>query len=869
MRNTRKKFAALCAVLAAISPFIFIFAGGGEGTKASATEASTPAEAVVLVDLNTPWTYYEEETDPVLSGDRTAWVESDFDVSAWKVTPEGKKSIFGAKKGALKDVDDHEPEVLLKQYKESNGKNTEAFFFRTTFNLDNVPADMILRGELLHDDAALVYLNGELIAEYDNYQEADESKKFDANMQYGGNGSLRSNIFEIKTKYLKQGENILAVELHQCSASSSDIFFQMTSLELRPLDTKQKTIALNVGKDETCRNISWYSSYEDPGTVQYGIKDDQEFPEEYVEAEASIEPTNNVFLFSNKAEMENLLPNTTYAYRVVNHDVVSPVYTFTTTGEGDFGFFAAGDPQIGGGERASDSLKWDATLTKATQKFPEAAFLLSAGDQVNSAANEEEYTGYLERDALKSLPLANNIGNHDSGSPAYTQHFNNPNVTQYGESKAGTNYWYTYNNVLFLHMNSNSGSFAEHRAFMEEAIAACPDVDWKVVTFHHSIYSAANHATSDGILKRRENYVPIFEDLDIDVVLMGHDHIYVRSYMMEGFEPVKVEADTAEVTNPEGILYMTLNSSSGSKYYSMSGEFDYAAVQSQERIPSIAYVSVTDHSFDITVYRLDAEMSVMDQFTIKKETDLAEQDIKLSKTSYTYNGKAKKPKVSIAGLEEGKDYTVKYSDNVHAGKAKVTITGKGKYVGQVEKSFTIKKAKLTYAKLKTTAFTYNGNTKRPAVTVKSGDTVLMQAKNQDNASVNLTYAKGRKNPGTYKVTIAGKGDYTGTLTRTFKIRLKETTLKKPVAGKKAFTAKWTKLEKKQVTGYQIRYSTSSKMTKATTKYAKVKSYKTTSKKIQKLKAKKKYYVQIRTYKVIGTKTYYSNWSKTKTVTTKR
>lgn len=81
-----------------------------------------------------------------------------------------------------------------------------------------------------------------------------------------------------------------------------------------------------------------------------------------------------------------------------------------------------------------------------------------------------------------------------------------------------------------------------------------------------------------------------------------------------------------------------------------------------------------------------------------------------------------------------------------------------------------------------------------------------------------------------------------------------------------FTVKWKK--KTKITGYQIQYSTSSKFSMKNTKTVKIKKAKTTSKKITDLKSSKKYYVRIRTYKIVNKKTYYSNWSKKKCVTTK-
>ena len=81
-----------------------------------------------------------------------------------------------------------------------------------------------------------------------------------------------------------------------------------------------------------------------------------------------------------------------------------------------------------------------------------------------------------------------------------------------------------------------------------------------------------------------------------------------------------------------------------------------------------------------------------------------------------------------------------------------------------------------------------------------------------------------------------------------------------------FTVKWKK--KTKITGYQIQYSTSSKFSMKNTKIVKIKKAKTVSKKITDLKSSKKYYVRIRTYKIVNKKTYYSNWSKKKCVTTK-
>lgn len=162
--------------------------------------------------------------------------------------------------------------------------------------------------------------------------------------------------------------------------------------------------------------------------------------------------------------------------------------------------------------------------------------------------------------------------------------------------------------------------------------------------------------------------------------------------------------------------------------------------------------------------------------------------------------------------------------------------------------------------------TYTGKNIKPAVTVKYGSKVL-----KAGTDYTLKYSN-NKAVGKAKVTITGKGSYSGTVTKTFTICPKSTTISKLTAKSKGFTAKWKK-QSSQTTGYQIQYSTSSKFTAKTTQTLMVSKNKTTSKTISKLKGNKKYYVRIRTYKTVtvnGKSTkIYSSWSKAKTIRTKK
>ena len=207
-------------------------------------------------------------------------------------------------------------------------------------------------------------------------------------------------------------------------------------------------------------------------------------------------------------------------------------------------------------------------------------------------------------------------------------------------------------------------------------------------------------------------------------------------------------------------------------------------------------------------------------------------------------------------LKQGRDYTVTYRNNVNVGSAYAVVTGKGNYSGSKTVSFAITKKPVTALSYSSVAAqVYSGKAKKPAVTVKDGAAELV--KGQDYS---IAYSN-NKEIGTAIITITGKGSYTGTKKITFKINPKPATLKKlkAVSGKK-LTASWKTV--KNIGGYQLQYSTSSKF--KTYKTKKVKAG-TLTKTISELKKGITYYVRIRTYKKVSGKTYYSTWSKVKKV----
>ncbi len=519
---------------------------------------------------------------------------------------------------------------------------------------------------------------------------------------------------------------------------------------------------LIIGRGRSMRNASVYVALQEDATT------DAKTGTEY---------------FSNKVTATGLEEGKTYYYSYQKEDgSYTEPEKYVVKNSESFRFIYVGDPQIGSSNEqkgsdseafyqaqsesvCSDAFNWATTLNTAMEMSDDnVSFVLSAGDQIQTtkkkspnkdgSISEIEYAGYLSPDVLKSLPVATTVGNHDADNANYSYHFNTPNNSELGDNGVvGGDYWFTYGSALFMMLNTQNTNAAEHKQFIEEAIAANPDCKWRIVTLHQDIYGSAEHSNEPEITNLRYTLVPYFEENDIDVVLTGHDHAYSRSQILLGgkktveysndsfrtqqqkdtdtsdsttplyVSPANIKDDTTDsdemdylaylkavmdvqavqpttgdtAVNPEGILYMTANSSSGSKYYDLVPRMQsYIANRWQEDVPTYSLVDVTDESFTINTYRTDNNEKIDDSFTIHKESDLSEATVSEIKKQ-VYTGKRIVPQVtvSIGGttLTEGEDYTVSCSHNKYTGRASMTLTGTGRYTGSKTVSFTIAPAK--------------------------------------------------------------------------------------------------------------------------------------------------------------------------------
>lgn len=529
---------------------------------------------------------------------------------------------------------------------------------------------------------------------------------------------------------------------------------------------------LIIGEGHNMKNAKVYEA------EQTAVKDEQD--------------NNGETYNSNKVTATGLKENKTYYYSYDNGNGYTKPAAYTTKSTNNFSFAFVGDPQIGSSNELkgkdtkefydaqsnavkSDAFNWSSTLNAALEKTDDQlSFVVSAGDQIqttkkkspnkDASKSEIEYTGYLSPEALKSLPVATTVGNHDADNANYTYHFNRTNASELGSNKVvGGDYYFKYGNALFIMLNTQDTNVAEHKQFIEQTVAANKDCKWRIVTLHQDIYGSAEHSNEPEITNLRYQLTPIFEQNDIDTVLTGHDHAYSRSKMLLGgtkandytddefdaelkkdmdagenpttktVAPGNIKNDSTDekdqkyltylksimdekaietvkkqgssVINPEGVLYMTAGSSSGSKYYDLvPRQQTYIAHRWQEDVPTYSVVDVTENSLTINTYRTDNDEKIDETFSITKskgDTTSLNAEIKASTT---------KPATVKKSTAEKKVVVAKASAKLKAGKKKVTVKIKKASVSGYQIKYASNK---NFKKAKTR------NTRKTIYTIKS------------------------------------------------------------------------------------------------------------------------------------------------------
>ncbi|MDR0941003.1 MAG: metallophosphoesterase [Bacteroidales bacterium] len=451
------------------------------------------------------------------------------------------------------------------------------------------------------------------------------------------------------------GDDAVHVETNQrgWGNESQRDFLKLGTIELLIKEPVQFTshITLTPGETADKINFAWFTkagtATEAKLQLNPGTAEMQEF--------TGVNATGVHGFSTNKVTITELTPNTTYTYRVGDgtEEHWSKIYSFKTYDPNiKYSIIAIADPQIGS---SGDRGQWAETVPAAIAQAEKAGngpvFMLSAGDQIDYANDIDELNSYLSPSALKTIPVAVTIGNHDAidlrVGPEQTAFmdkvYNFPNHDDLQSTtadktriRAGGDYYFHYGNTLYISINSQVSEAAIHENFMKEAIASYPDATWKIALFHHNIYGGGAHASPKGYAdsyNMQATWSPFLDKYGIDLAINGHDHVYARSHFMQGNQIMKYQMPTvldvneigstnATFVQPQGIQYMALSGSTA-KFYALENQPWVAYGYPQDNKAQYSIVSIDGESLTFSTYQTE-DNAFIDGVTLKKTANLTD-----------------------------------------------------------------------------------------------------------------------------------------------------------------------------------------------------------------------------------------------------
>jgi len=371
------------------------------------------------------------------------------------------------------------------------------------------------------------------------------------------------------------GQTLIRTESDRRPVAAVYGYYRLTD---HPATPEPDQIALTwSGDPKTTQTVQWRTSTEtQTGAVRYLKKSDFNRFEPQgptrVEAQTTVlespKTVNDLTVHRHTATLTGLEPGTSYVYAVGDgsEDGWSELYEFTTAPEGEsaFSFIYLGDAQNG-------LDRFGSLLKAAHRERPDAAFYVMAGDLVDRGNERDDWDTFFKNTAgvFENYTLVPAIGNHeaqDDDPHMYLDLFSLPRngPRQLPPERA---YSFTYGDVLFVVLDSTLD--AQRQAPWLEKQLTESDATWTFVVYHHPAYTSRPGRYYEGV---STVWAPILERHDVDMVLQGHDHAYLRTHPMEGGQAAP-EAET-------GPLYVISNA--GDKHYDQEAH-PYTAVGDTEQ----------------------------------------------------------------------------------------------------------------------------------------------------------------------------------------------------------------------------------------------------------------------------------------------
>ena len=476
-------------------------------------------------------------------------------------------------------------------------------YFRKTITIANPALFTNFTLNVKRDDGVVVYING--TERYSNNMPAGRLHSTLASGAAADDGATPQTT-TLSTAFFTAGTNVIAVEIHQSSTTSSDITFD---LQLLGNDAFSPGLSrgpyLQMG-GQTSLNIRWRTSAAENTRVEIGTVFGT-YPTVF---------SNASNITEHEISITGLSADTKYWYRIgnsTNMGAPDPDKFFTTLPPGNttrtLRFAVFGDCGRNDNSFQSQSLsRYQSYLTANSIDASDALLLL--GDNAYTNGTDAEYTSNFfniySSNILKNHKVYSTPGNHDydnGGQPAsrtlpYYQNFTTPTAAELGGVASGTEAFYSYDigDIHFLSLDSygteSPGSTKLYDTtgtqvtWIKTDLAATTK-KWVIAYWHHPPYTKGSHNSDSETDLRdiRENFIRILERNGVDMILCGHSHDYERSYLLRGYykvnpaDPALTEANfnpaTHTVTTSNGNYDGTTNSC---VYKTVSGKTNHGTV---------------------------------------------------------------------------------------------------------------------------------------------------------------------------------------------------------------------------------------------------------------------------------------------------
>ncbi len=303
------------------------------------------------------------------------------------------------------------------------------------------------------------------------------------------------------------------------------------------------------GDTATARGFTWYTPAEtDCSIVIYadGAEVDAE-----IEYECEAWEGN----YMHKADVSGLTAGTAYTYTITAGTATFDGKFTTDDGDDVVNFIIGGDVQASSLESFEVGQK---VMEKAYEVFPEAEFYATLGDYTNDSTNEEWDLYAQTFDGVNTMTTHVPVtGNHDSNSGWFNAMFN-VDTSECVQTNNGVNYSFDYGNVHIAVVNTNDMiaiSNAQLNWLRNDMNST--DADWKVVLMHKSPYSLGKDIKWPDACYLQESLAAVCDETNVDLVMSGHDHMYLRT------KPLN---DNKVVDQADGTTYI-LAGATGAKRY--------------------------------------------------------------------------------------------------------------------------------------------------------------------------------------------------------------------------------------------------------------------------------------------------------------